>query len=118
MFVKVTPVGGPTVVASAFVVRNTWVPEATTTLLPLESATAGLPGTTPMLPPRPPALLALPQVRVAARVNDARRARVAGDRCQVAALIGRSAPRRDVLSRWNGWAEVRPVPGRNQQPGA
>src|SRR6476660_294224 len=40
---KVTPEGGPTVAASAFVDTNTWLPTPMATLLPLVLATATLP---------------------------------------------------------------------------
>src|SRR6266480_3003189 len=55
MFVNVTPLGGPTVAASAFVLTNTWVPRATTTLFPLARATDGLPENAPRLRHVPPA---------------------------------------------------------------
>ena len=54
MLVNVTPFGAPTVAASAFVVTNTCVPLATTTLLPFVGATDGLPGNAPMLRQVPP----------------------------------------------------------------
>src|SRR3954462_5450469 len=55
MFANVTPVGAPTVAASAFVVTKTCCPTATTTLLPFVGATDAMPGNAPrfrqVLPP-------------------------------------------------------------------
>ena len=86
MFVKATPEA-----ASALVDTNPWAPTAMTTLLPSAAATltSPVPGADHIFRQLPPVLrgLALPQILVAADVDNPGVARIGGDRKDAAGLV-------------------------------
>ena len=98
--------------ASALVVTKTWLrPRRRRCCSPTARRWCGRPGEAADDAPVVPAVLALPQVLAAADVDGAAAAGVGRDRRQVAAGVGRGAPRRDL-------GPVAPVVGGPPHPGA